>query len=185
MICGLSLGGSIAQAFTIRNPGRCKALIMAGTAVAIDLTLMDKILFDVLFPKRAMLLAIKTMRVENFTRFSFWLSRLTMGKQWLSRDEDARVYLEQCMHKMDSQEYMKIWDAIYGFHVLPLEKIICPTMVLNGEFESKNTLRHSEEILRRVPLAKARVIPAAHHVMNLEEPKAFNEFMEEFLQSST
>jgi pimeloyl-ACP methyl ester carboxylesterase len=184
IICGLSWGGSIAQAFAIHNPGRLKALVLAGSAVAIDLTLMDKILCDVLFPKWAMLLTIKMMSVEKFTRFSFWLARITLGKQWLSRDEDTREYLEQCMHKMDSREYLKIWEAIYGFHVLPLERIICPTMVLNGEFESKNTFRHTEEILRRVPQAEAKVVSAARHGMNLEEPEAFNEFVDAFLHHS-
>lgn len=185
ILCGLSWGGSIAQAFAVRYPGKPKALVLAGSAVAIDLTLMDKILCKVLFPKWAMVLTIKLMSVENFTRFSFWLARMTLGKDWLSRDKDAREYLEQCMYKMDSKEYMKIWKALYDFHVLPLESITCPTIVLNGELESKNTFRHTEEILRRVPQAQAKIVPAARHAMNLDEPKAFNEFLDAFLHHST
>jgi pimeloyl-ACP methyl ester carboxylesterase len=184
ILCGLSWGGSIAQAYAVQNPERLKALILASSAVAIDLTLMDKILCNVLFPRWLMLLTIKAMSVKNFTRFSFGLARLTMGKHWLSRDEEAGTYLEQCMRNMDGSEYLKIWKAIYGFHVLPLKKISCPTLVLNGEFESKNTFRHSQEILRRVPRAKAKVIPRASHGMNLEEPEAFNKLVEDFLQQS-
>ena len=184
IICGLSWGGSIAQAFAVQNPGRTRALVLAGSAVAIDLTLMDKILCKVLFPWWVMRLTINTISVENFTRFSFWLASLTLGKQWLSRDKGASEYLKQCMHKMDGSEYLKIWEAIYGFSVLPLERIACPTMVLNGEHESKNTFRHTEEILRCVPQAEAKVIPAAGHGMNLEEPEVFNEFVADFLHRS-
>jgi pimeloyl-ACP methyl ester carboxylesterase len=181
ILCGLSWGGSIVQAFAVRSPGRPKALILAGTAVSIDLTLLDKLLSNVLFPRWMMSLTIRMMSVENFTRFSFRLARLTRGKHWLSRDENAQAYLEQCMLRMDSSEYLKIWNAIYGFHSLPLEKISCPTLVLNGEYEPKNTFRHSDEILRRVPHANSRVIPGASHAMNFEQAETFNNFVYAFL----
>jgi pimeloyl-ACP methyl ester carboxylesterase len=180
-ICGLSWGGSIVQAFAVRYPDRCRALILSGSAVAIDLTPKDKLFCKVLFPGWAMSLAIRTMNVKHFTRFSIWLAGLTLGKQWLSRDEQARQYLEQCMYAMDRNEYLKIWQAIYGFHLLALEKISCPVLVLNGEHESANTFRHTQEILRRVPQARAAIVPAALHAMNLEQPQVFNALLQEFL----
>jgi len=120
LICGLSWGGSIAQAFACRNPERVRALILAGSAVAIDLTLLDKLLCNILFPRWLMLFTIRILSVRNFVRFSLWLGRRTRGKQWLSRQENASEYLEECMPAMDSSEYLKIWGAIYGFHLLPL-----------------------------------------------------------------
>jgi 3-oxoadipate enol-lactonase len=184
-ICGLSWGGSIAQAFAVRNPKRPRALILAGSAVAIDLTLLDKLLCNVLVPWWLMSLIIRTMSVKNFMAFSLQLARLIQGKHWLSQDENARKYMEQCMVQMDSGEYLKIWEAIYGFHLHPLEKISCPTLVLNGEFESKNTFQHSKEILRRVHQVEAKIIPGTHHAMNLEEPQVFNKMVEDFLQNSS
>ena len=181
VICGLSWGGSIAQAFAARHPGRLKALVLAGSAAAIDLTLMDKILCHVLFPRWMMLLLIKRLSVEKFTRFSLRLAQITLGQQWLGQDQDTREYLEQCMITMDGREYLKIWTAIYGFHLQPLENILCPTLVLNGEFESKNTFHHTREILRRIPQADAKVVPASRHAMNLEEPEVFNELLGAFL----
>lgn len=183
VICGLSWGGSIAQTFAVRYPQRPAALIFSGSAVAIDLTLMDKLYCNVLFPGWAMSLAIKSMSVHNFTRFTLWLAGLTLGKQWLSRDEQAREYLEQCMFAMDRNEYLKIWQAIYGFHVQALEKITCPVLVLNGEYESKNTFLHTREILRRIPQARAEVVPAALHAANLEEPQVFNNLLQDFLNT--
>jgi pimeloyl-ACP methyl ester carboxylesterase len=181
ILCGLSLGGSIAQAFAVRSPGRLKALILAGAAVSINLTFMDKILCYVLFPRWVMMLTIKMMSVAKFTRFSFWLARLTRGRHWLSRDDSAQEYLEQCMLHMDSSEYLKVWEAIYSFDLLPLERILCPTLVLNGAYESKNIFHHTDEMLRRIPQAKARVVPAASHAVNWEEADAVNKIVEEFL----
>jgi pimeloyl-ACP methyl ester carboxylesterase len=124
------------------------------------------------------------LSVENFTRFSLWLARLTRGKQWLSQDEATQEYLENCMLAMNSNEYMKIWEAIYGFNLLPLENITCPTLVLNGEYEPKSAFRHTKEILRRVPQALARVVPKASHAMNIDNQNAFNHHLEEFLKTS-
>jgi pimeloyl-ACP methyl ester carboxylesterase len=181
IICGLSWGGSIAQAFAVSHPERLKALVLVGTSVSIDLTLMDKLLCYVLFPRWVMLLTIKAMSVKNFTHFSLWLGRLTRGKHWLSQDDAVREHLEQCMFNMNSSEYLKIWEAIYGFHLLPLERITCPTLVLNGEYESKGTFRHTREILRRIPKAEAKIIPAARHGSNWDNPQVFNQLVEAFL----
>jgi pimeloyl-ACP methyl ester carboxylesterase len=184
VVCGLSWGGSIAQAFAVRNPGRLKALILASSAVSIRLSLMDKLLCDVLFPWQAMSLAIRMMKVKNFIRFSLLLARLTRGKHWLSQDAAARDYLERCMLEISSSEYLKIWEAIYGFDLLPLERITCPVLVLNGEGEPKSTFRHTAEILRRVPQAEAKIVPGARHAMNLEQPEAFNQLVEEFIHQT-
>ena len=50
ILCGLSWGGSIIQALAVRSPGLPEALILAGTAVSINLTLLDKLLCYGLFP---------------------------------------------------------------------------------------------------------------------------------------
>jgi pimeloyl-ACP methyl ester carboxylesterase len=183
MLCGLSWGGSIAQAFAVQNPERVSALVLAGSNISIRLTLIDKLLCDVLFPKWAMLLSIRMLSVKNFTRFSLWLANLTRGKKYLSQNPGTREYLENCMLAMSENEYTKIWEAIYGFNLLPLERITCPTLVLNGEYEPKNTYLHTKEILHRVPQAVAGVIPETSHAMNIDNSKAFNHFMEEFLNT--
>lgn len=184
ILCGLSWGGSIAQAFAVRNPERVKALILVGTTVSMRLTLIDKLLCDVFFPKWAMLLTIRMLSVKNFTRFSLWLARLTKGRQWLSQNMATGEYLEQCMLRINDSEYLKIWEAIYGFNSLPLEHITCPTLVLNGEYESISTFRHTQEILRRVSHAKAKIVPKASHASNIDDSTTFNSFVEEFLNHS-
>lgn len=181
VICGQSFGGIVAQSFAVRYPNRLRGLILSGTMVAIDLTFMDKLLSKVLFPKWAMMTAIRLLKVSTFTHFSLYLGRLTKGKQILSQESSVNEYLEKCMLQITTKEYLKIWDAMYGFKQLPLHKITCPMLVLNGEYEPKGILRHTEEILRNVPHAQAKVIPASQHASNLENPQVFNQIVEEFL----
>ena len=50
-VCGLSLGGMIAQAFAVKYPDRLDALVLADTAVSVSLTWTDKLQRYVIAPK--------------------------------------------------------------------------------------------------------------------------------------
>jgi non-heme chloroperoxidase len=183
IICGQSWGGGIAQAFACRYPQRVSALILAGSDVAIDLTLMDKFLCNILFPRWLMLFTIRALSVKNFVRFSLWLARRTRGEKWLSLQESTREVLQECMLAIDSNEYLKIWGAIYDFHLQPLENISCPTLVLNGELEPKKAFQHTKTILQKVANARAKIVPMASHASNIDNPSAFNQLLEDFIHS--
>ena len=182
VVCGLSFGGMVAQQFAVHHPDRLEALVLADTAVSVTLTLSDKLQSYIFFPKWAMQLTIRLLSVERFTRLSFWLARQTRSENWFGRDENTRQYVENCMLKMDQNEYLKIYGAIYEFRLLPLERIQCPTLVLNGEHESKAVFRHTKEILKRIPRSTAVVIPGAGHTSNMENADVFNQTLDEFLQ---
>ena len=152
-----------------------------------SVTLGEKLLRYVLFPRWAMMQTIQAMSKERFVKFSFWLAGLTLGRNWLNRDDQTLECIRQSMLQIDQNEYLKIWDAIYGFNLQPLETIRCPTLVLTGERDTKMVLRHSAEILRCVPGAEERkCFPSAYHALTREQPHAFNdEALEEFLLRST
>jgi len=185
ILCGLSLGGMIAQAFAVQNVDRLKALILADTAVSVRLTLSDKFQRYILAPKWLMLATIRWMSVERFVDFSFKLAQSTRNTAWFGQDPETAVYVRQAMLNTSTAEYLKIYDAIYGFDLLDLAKITVPTLILNGEYESKAVFRHTEEMLRRIPEAKAQVIPGAGHTSNLENSEAFNAAIDNFIASHT
>ena len=82
-LCGLSMGGVIAQAFAVRYPARPKALILASAPVSASLTLSEKLLRYVLMPRWVSLPVIRKVGVKRFTRFALWLARALWGRQWL------------------------------------------------------------------------------------------------------
>ena len=182
VICGLSWGGGIAQVFALRYPERLSGLVLAGSTASMGISLGEKLMRYVLFPRAAMMLVIRTLSREQFVNFSLWLASITLGKKWLNEDERTLKSIRQCMLQIDRSEYLKIWDAIYTFDLQLLEKIHCPTLVLTGERDNKMVKRHAQEILRRIPGAEARVLPSAYHGLTMEQPQAFNQVLEEYLQ---
>lgn len=182
IICGVSFGGSIAQGFTSRYPEKVKGLVLAGSMVSMSLTFSEKIQRYVLVPKWLMLLIIRSMSVRKFVEFSYWLSRIFFGKNFLSYDDEVSDYLKSSMLNIESQEYLKIWEAIYSFDTFPLERITCPTLVLNGEKEPRRIIDHSKELIKRIPLTQWEIIAQAKHSMNMENAKEFNRIMDEFMR---
>jgi pimeloyl-ACP methyl ester carboxylesterase len=181
ILCGLSLGGMIAQSFSVRYTDRLNALILADTAVSVSLTLSDKFQRYVLAPKWLMLATIRWMSVPRFVDFSFRLAQLTRSTDWFGQDPETAEYVRQAMLNTSTQEYLKIYDAIYAFDLLDLATINVPTLILNGEYESKSVFRHTQEILKLIPNAEAHVIPTAGHTSNMENSEAFNQQIYAFL----
>jgi non-heme chloroperoxidase len=181
ILCGLSLGGMIAQAFAVKYPRRLLALVLSDTAVSVSLTLSDKIQRYVLFPKWLMLLTIRMMNVQRFVEYSFWLAKWTRSLGWFGHNEETMEYVKATMLNTSTQEYLKIYDAIYDFDLLDLGAISVPTLILNGEHESKSVLRHTEEMRRLIPKIETHIVPGAGHTSNMENPEAFNGFVDDFL----
>ncbi len=183
ILCGLSLGGMIAQSFAVQFTERLSALILADTAVSVSLTWSDKFTRYVLAPKWLMLATIRWMSAPRFVDFSFKLAQRTRSSDWFGKDPETAEYVRQAMLNTSTEEYLKIYDAIYDFDLLNLAAISVPTLVLNGEYESKTVFRHTQEMLRLIPNSEAQVIPGAGHTSNMENPAAFNEIIDAFLSN--
>ena len=182
ILCGLSLGGMIAQSFAVRYTDRLKALILSDTAVSVRLTLSDKFQRYILAPKWLMMATIRWMSVPRFVEFSFKLAQWTRSSDWFGEDAGTAEYVRQAMLNTSTEEYLKIYDAIYEFDLLDLAVISVPTLILNGEKESKAVFRHTQEMLKLIPQSEAHIIPDAGHTSNMENSVDFNARVDEFLQ---
>jgi pimeloyl-ACP methyl ester carboxylesterase len=172
VLCGLSLGGMIAQEYAVKYQSNLKGLILADTAVASALTLSDRLL-KAAYPKIMVKWTIKRMSDEKYADWSF---------KYFDMEEDVRRYLKQEQLKLKKEELLKITDAIYSFKLLPLERVKVPTLVIVGENERKAVFPHVDKMLELIPNAKRVVIPGAGHASNLENPEVFNREVENFLK---
>ncbi len=182
IVCGLSLGGIIAQAFAALYPERISALILCDTAVSTTLTWSDKIQIYLL--GWSLSPSVRLMGARRFVDYAFWFARLTRGEAWFGQNAEVREYVRDCMRSFDTREMAKLYNLIVGFHGVDLAKIKVPALVINGEYESANVLQHTAYIQRRIPHAKTAVIPGAGHTSNMENPQVFNEVVLHFLREA-
>lgn len=180
LLCGLSLGGMIAQTYALKYP--LAGLVLADTLAAAGLSRRDELLRRLLYPRWLMALTVRRLDTDHFARLAIGLTRLTHGSAWLGTRRATREYITSCIEQMQNREVIKTIEAIYRFRLQPLERIECPTLALVGEHEAGIINRHTEEIARRIGNVRLAQIPQAGHISNLDNPSAFNERVLEFLE---
>ncbi|MCU4973984.1 alpha/beta hydrolase [Halobacteria archaeon AArc-m2/3/4] len=183
IICGLSLGGMIAQMYAVRYGDDLSALILADTAVSTMLTLRDKLTW-LLFPSWAMRATVRLLGPPRYVDVAYWLAEATRGEDWFGRDEDVRSYVRETMSSFNTTEYNKIFRAIYDFRRVDLTSIQVPTLILNGEHESRSVFTHAAHMERAIPNVRSGIIPGAGHTSNLENPTRFNREVTDFLSNT-
>jgi pimeloyl-ACP methyl ester carboxylesterase len=179
IICGLSLGGMIAQAFATRYPDRLKALVLSDTAISAVMTPLDKLQTYTL--GWSLLPAIRIMGVNNFVAYAFWMAKLTRGDKWLGLNQDVRDYVRKEMLSISKDEMVKIYRAILKFRMQDLASVSVPTLITHGEYESGNVIGQSRLICRLIPGARMVSVPGGGHTSSMESPARYNHVVEEFL----
>lgn len=185
VICGISMGGMIAQTYAVRYPDRLRALILADTAVSTELTLSDWIIKNILAPRWVFQSLVRLLGTKRYADFAYWYAGITRGREWTSRDRSIEVYVKDEMTRLDVQEFNKIFGALYDFSLQDLAHIRVPTLIINGESESSAVFRHTEKMVELITGASAIVIRGAGHMPNLEKPDEFNRAIEEFIEATS
>ncbi len=170
--CGHSLGGMVAQELAISYPERVYALVLADTWHYPRGMPWEP------FPFRTV--ALKWM-------LHIWpVSQLAqMMVQGLGAfNPDIRPYLETELQQQiqDRANFLKIWDAAIDFDSTSrLSAIACPTLILMSA-HFLYTYTQALDMRRRIANAEMVMIPRAGHLLNLDNPEAFNTTLEKFLE---
>ncbi|MDP7260582.1 MAG: alpha/beta hydrolase [archaeon] len=169
IICGLSLGGMIAQAYAVKHPDNVKSLVLSDTWASSSLTMRDKIVKHVL-PETVMKLMIRHLRPETYLKiitFFFKKRGVKLKKGMTDRWEGT-----------EKEEIVKTLGAVYRFSVQELEKIVAPTLIIVGELERKNVFKHAKYMSRQIENSWIETVPGAIHISNLENVEYFDELLE-------
>lgn len=174
VLCGLSLGGMIAQAFAVKNPEAIRGLILADTAAASVLS-RGELVERVIFSKHLIKLLLRLMSLKLYVKLAFWF--------FPKMKPEVKAFLMQEELQMDKGELIKMMDAVYDFQLLELSRIQVPTLILLGEWERKAVFYHARVMKSLIREASVAIIPKAQHVSSLENPTAFNRVVMEYLLS--
>ena len=177
VVCGLSMGGYVAQHLAVRHPARVRALILADTRLEADTPEARASRVD---------LASKAGRLGQRIVADAMVPRL-LATSAEARAAGGRQGFEDLLHaSILRQPVATIQAALAALGARPdmteaMRRIRIPTLLVVGAEDAITPPSCMEAALRAMPLARLLVVPLAGHMAPLEAADAFNREVLEFL----
>lgn len=170
LVCGHSMGGTIAQQMAVDYPSRVQAVILAETNYGL----------------KSDLLLRAAGKVGDWMVGLIGLKRLMpmTAKQLAAGSKEAEaMYLEAFTpHVTNPANYMNISQANNNFDGKgQLHRIQCPTLVMIAE-RNRATHGMGRYMAKTIPGAQLVTIPNAGHGLNWDNTEAFNGAVLEFFK---
>jgi 3-oxoadipate enol-lactonase len=175
VVCGLSLGGMVAQYMAIDYPGRVRALIVANSCA--DSTAPDVI-------------AANQSWIEMFERPNGPLLRMQavwpqMLNEHYRASPTADAFLaswQRINGKIPGSSFANVARGLQQFKSSErLKNVNVPCLVIGGEFDRLFPPAVCGEIANLIPGAVFTVIDGAGHLSSLDSSKEFNDLLSGFL----
>lgn len=173
-VVGLSLGGMIVQEFYRRFPGHVHSLVLCSTNAGIAAGLSAAQKREFVAQRTAPLLAggepadlLPAMRSVLFGE---------------APPAAALAAIEQSIGALRKATYLAAVEMMVGFDSADVyPRIAVPTLLIAGTRDQLIPLVQMQDMARTIPGAHLTVLDGAGHVLNLEQPDAFNHAVREFL----
>ena len=185
LLCGLSLGSMIVQAFLARHPDRAAGAVVAGAIRSmppIDVPGWTK---PFVSPVPALGASLATVGSRATFQSLLRSIQLTTGTPWLSIDPATRSRAADTAGKIPSAEFLKIFGSLYRCDPPDLSDVSSPVIAIYGDREVGPVKRQSEQIAATVQDGTSITIPDAAHFVNHDAPEAFNSAVGSFLKRVT
>jgi 3-oxoadipate enol-lactonase len=170
-IAGISYGGEVAQAFTLKYPDKVRSLLLMDTVseVSPELRLIIQSWVDAL--KTGDALAFFDATVPwNFS------PEFIANNTALLEDAKKRYAL------LDFPAVIRLCEAFFEADFTKrLNEIKVPTCIMVGELDLLKGIRYAEILKRNIPHAEYHVLMGAGHVSCWERPQEFNSIVLGFL----
>ncbi|SDM73953.1 Pimeloyl-ACP methyl ester carboxylesterase [Halogranum gelatinilyticum] len=180
VVCGLSLGGLVAQSYAARYPDDLSGLVLADTFTPPILSRGEWFLRRVVL--NALVYPVRLVGYERVEKANVWLTeRVFRGS---GGDYEQIEQLRATGPKMTTDEFAKVIHSMTRFHEerVDLAAIAVPTLVLYGEHELPFVRHHAAELAARLRDVAVDVIPDAGHASNLDAPDEFTDTVRRFLR---
>jgi pimeloyl-ACP methyl ester carboxylesterase len=180
VICGLSLGGCIAQVYADRYPDRLSGLVLADTFGPKPLSPGERV------QRRLLRATIPLVRLFGYER----VERMMVGLQeqfskGVSGEYENIEAIRETGPTMATTEFAKVIRALARFHETPVgyRSISVPTLVLYGEHDAEFIRQHAPVLADNIRGAEVREVPGAGHASNLDNPEFVTDALRLFLRN--
>jgi 3-oxoadipate enol-lactonase len=169
-LAGLSLGGSVAQAFATRHPHRTVALALIDTTAWYGPTAVQQ------WADRAAKAHSAGMRSLSAFQLDRWFS-----DKFRAENQDLCQDLLDRFARNDLASYEATCCALGAFDLRgPVATIDVPTLVVVGSDDPATPLSYAEDLSERIPHASLRVLPGARHLTPVERPRDVGDLLDTF-----
>lgn len=178
ILCGLSLGGLVAQTYAADHD--VAGLVLADTVESLPPVPMSQLQKQFLFPKPSLYPTFRMLGSSAAFRMLLQSVRAVEGGRWLALDDDVREYAFSEVGAISSREFVKVFDALYEADSVDTAAIDAPSLLLYGDHEASAIVAQNRSLSRTLD-ASVEVLPDAGHLSNLDNPERFNEVLAGFL----
>lgn len=181
VICGLSLGGCIAQVYATRYPDGLSGLVLADTFTPPYFSRKER--FQRSTAIRGIIPIVRLVGYERVERLMVWVNERVHG-EGVSGEYDRVEALRDEGLLMETAEFAKVIRALASFHEAHVDHaaIAVPTLVLYGENTPPFIKQHAMALAETVPDVTVQAVPDAGHASNLDNPSFFNDAIHSFLE---
>lgn len=183
ILCGISIGGMIVQSYLDRHPNRARGAVIGGPLQSMPPVDIPPAMKPFLSPLPAITGMVSTIGPTATFQSLLTSIRATVGGRWLTLDPGVRVQAMDALRDVSPDEYVKIFQALYEFATPDLTHVQTPTLVLYGDHEAPAVKRQGERLAETVSFGGCQEIPDAGHLVNQDNPRAFNAACAEFFDS--
>ena len=176
-VFGISMGGMIAQEFTLRYPQRVKTLSLGCTSCGGQNTVLSQDP-DVL----NMLGNIASVDVQQAALI---MTKVAVTPWFLQKRIDILLELNQlsAQHPTPKHGMVRQMEAISGHDTYErLPQITVPTLVITGKEDGLVPPENSITLSQRIPNADLAILSNASHLFNIELPETTVEMVSGFIQ---
>jgi pimeloyl-ACP methyl ester carboxylesterase len=180
VLCGLSMGGMVAQLYAARYPDEIAGLLLADTFTPPIRSRGEWVFRRVVL--NALIPPVRLVGLERVERANVWLTeRLFRGA---GGDYEKVEQLRRDGPPVATAEFAKVVRAMARFHELSVDfsAIEVPTLVVYGENDLPFTERHAAAITTEIADVEVAEIADAGHASNLDDPEAFSDLLRSFLE---
>jgi 3-oxoadipate enol-lactonase len=175
VLVGHSIGGMIVQQWLIKHPGAATAVVLAQTSPAFGKAEGD-------WQKQFIEARLGPLdRGETMETLAPSLVKELVGDH---PDTEGMQVARDCMASVPEASYRAMMLALLGFDQRKaLGDIAVPTLVLSGSKDKNAPAPMMARMATYIPSSTYVELKGAGHLVNLEQPRAFDAALEKFLNS--